>query len=561
MYSCATTKKHTPTNALAQHTNKELNDLFFDGEKARLLGDTKNAINKYKEYISYTTDNATVYFNLARLEQKTNNYASAENNFKKAYQLEPNNKFITESYADILNYNNHKVQALSIYNGLLQKYPKDEDYYYKKANIQLANGSINDAIETLNLLEKNVGGNEELTLQKKDLYIKTGNTEKALNELLKLKKENPLESKYLIFIAELYDKLNMEGKADTTYQEVEKQFSTDPTAIVTLAKYYHDKKDTKKHYYYLDKIVQSKDIDLDTKMALVLPLIQKINTDTNSTEQTQAIQMLQNMYQTNPTNKEIIALYADVLYYTKKETEAIPLYYKAIQMDASKSSYWTQIANIYTTQQKYDSVIFVSNKGLALFPNNGLLFFFKGLAYSQQKNNTKSITSYVQAIQCTSENKDLNAQCYSSLADVYNTEKQYDKSDSCFKKSLALVPNDASTLNNYAYYLSLRSYQLEEAATMSKKSLEISPNQKSFLDTYGWILFKQKKYTEAKEYILQAIQANGENDGTLNEHLGDVYYFLNDREKAIEQWNIATKKGEKNSTLLKKINDKKYYEQ
>ena len=95
---------------------------------------------------------------------------------------------------------------------------------------------------------------------------------------------------------------------------------------------------------------------------------------------------------------------------------------------------------------------------------------------------------------------------------------------------------------------------------MSKKTLQLQPDSKSFLDTYGWILYQQGKYTEAKDYIEKAIKAGGQEDGTLYEHLGDIYYKLNEVDKAKENWKKAKEKGEDSPLLNKKMNEGKLYE-
>ena len=59
--------------------------------------------------------------------------------------------------------------------------------------------------------------------------------------------------------------------------------------------------------------------------------------------------------------------------------------------------------------------------------------------------------------------------------------------------------NDPTTLNNYAYYLSLRNDRLEKAAQMSLRSNELAPGQPSFQDTYAWVLYQQGKYAEAQQ--------------------------------------------------------------
>jgi Tfp pilus assembly protein PilF len=207
-----------------------------------------------------------------------------------------------------------------------------------------------------------------------------------------------------------------------------------------------------------------------------------------------------------------------------------------------------------------DSVVAYADKSIAVFPNNALPYFYKGIALVQAKKPELAIQPLNHALDLESENQALIAQLYATLGDVYNTQQNYSYSDSCFEKALKIQPDDASTLNNYAYYLSVRKIKLSDAERMSKKSLELMPNSKSFLDTYGWILYQQGNFTEAKIYIEKAIAAAGDDDGTLLEHLGDVYFKLNETEKAIEYWEKAKSKGEDNPLLLKKISEGKLYE-
>jgi tetratricopeptide (TPR) repeat protein len=94
---------------------------------------------------------------------------------------------------------------------------------------------------------------------------------------------------------------------------------------------------------------------------------------------------------------------------------------------------------------------------------------------------------------------------------------------------------------------------------MSKRSLEIEPNSSSFLDTYAWILFKQAKYKDAKEYQEKAINASNEDRTTLYEHFGDILFHLNDIEKAVDYWKQAQSAGNKSDLLRRKINERKYY--
>ena len=116
-------------------------------------------------------------------------------------------------------------------------------------------------------------------------------------------------------------------------------------------------------------------------------------------------------------------------------------------------------------------------------------------------------------------------------------------------------------MNNYAYYLSINGGDLKKAEQMSFKTVQAEPKNATYLDTYAWILFMQKRFTEAKIYVDQAIK--NDTDSVLNsvilEHAGDIYAQLKDMKKAVDYWQKALKAGSGNEAILmKKIRLKKY---
>lgn len=112
-------------------------------------------------------------------------------------------------------------------------------------------------------------------------------------------------------------------------------------------------------------------------------------------------------------------------------------------------------------------------------------------------------------------------------------------------------------LNNYAYFLSLRNDKLDKASEMAAKANQIEPNQASYQDTYAWILYAQKKYTDARLWIEKAITNGGAKSGTILEHYGDILYQLNETDKAVEQWQKAKTLGDTSDKIDAKIKNKK----
>jgi Tfp pilus assembly protein PilF len=148
------------------------------------------------------------------------------------------------------------------------------------------------------------------------------------------------------------------------------------------------------------------------------------------------------------------------------------------------------------------------------------------------------------------------AQILGTLGDVYHYLENHELSDKSFEDALKVDQDNATLLNNYAYYLSLRNVQLERAAEMVKKAMELAPNTASFEDTYGWILYQQGKYSEAKKWIQAAFDKSESAD--VAHHLGDVYFKTGELSKALEFWKKAKELGIDTPELNLKISSGKF---
>ena len=133
-------------------------------------------------------------------------------------------------------------------------------------------------------------------------------------------------------------------------------------------------------------------------------------------------------------------------------------------------------------------------------------------------------------------------------------------SDKAYEKSIQAKDNNSYALNNYSYYLSLRSKELDKAEQMAKKAVTLEPQNASFEDTYGWVLYKIGRYEEAETWISKALEDKEAISAEVLEHLGDVLFKLGETDKAVEYWMKAKNKGKGSEFLEKKITDRKLYE-
>ena len=156
----------------------------------------------------------------------------------------------------------------------------------------------------------------------------------------------------------------------------------------------------------------------------------------------------------------------------------------------------------------------------------------------------------------------MMADCYSLMGEIYR-EKGMDKAcyeayDSC----LHYAPDNVGALNNYAYYLSLDpAADLQKAEQMSLKAVQKEPDNATFLDTYAWILFKEKRYDDAKTIAERAIASDSTLSNVVVEHCGDIFYMAGDTDRAMEMWQKAAQEDKDNAILRRKIELKQYIEE
>jgi Tfp pilus assembly protein PilF len=263
----------------------------------------------------------------------------------------------------------------------------------------------------------------------------------------------------------------------------------------------------------------------------------------------------------HPDDAQVLAAYGEFLMLNNRHDSAVLAYKKSLQIK-SEFNVWVRFLNVFADPQYADSMIKYSEKFMRLYPTQVDPHFFNALGHFNKKEYQAAINAINRAIDIQPENnKPALARLLAFQGDIYHENKQDDLSDKAFEKTLQLDPDNASVLNNYSYYLSERGKNLDEAERMSKKSLELQPDQATFLDTYGWILYKKGNYLKAKDYIEKAINMSGAKaDATLYDHMGNICYKLNEKDKAVEYWKKAKEKGADGLLIDKKISEGKLYE-
>ncbi len=557
---CYAQKKPTPIFVVGRVISAEdslrMKSYFYDGlrEKAKL--NFIEAEKYFKQVLEISPANDAALYELANYNHLQNQDKEAEQLIRMAVTVDPENKWYWLLLADIYKKTRNIEQLILAFNELIRIDPYEEDYYYDKANALYIQNKNDEAQKVYTEIEQRFGNSENLVNARQRVYQKQGKSEKASGDLESLISSNPTEMRNYLNLSEVYLKAGNIKKTIEILDKAKSINASDPYIRLALADAYKSQGKIAQAFEELKVAFNDPGLNIDAKIQIILSLLPEFK---NSTIRTETVALGLLVTQTHPTDPKSFSVYGDVLFQDNQLDKAKTSYKQALKLNDQVYQIWEQLLNIEVTQRDYAGAIRDGEEALTLFPNQAPLYLYTAIAFAQTGKHEKAISYLKNASTLEVEDKQLLSQIYSGLGDSYNGVKKFKDSDQAYEKALELNPNNAYVLNNYAYYLSLRNENLDRAATMSKRSNELEPDNSSFEDTYAWVLFKQKKYSDARLWIEKAIKHNSDN-GTQLEHYGDILFKIGDTAKALEQWKLAKAKGEKSGTLEKKIYEKKYIE-
>jgi len=539
--------------------NTEVTNIFIDATTAKLKGDIPKAISLYESCLRINPQHAPSMYELAQLYFENNDLVTAARFAESAADIEPGNKWYKLLLVEIYGKAGKKKELLEICEKLEKQDPRNVDYLYELSNAYLMNNDGNNAIKTYDKIEEILGVTEEISLQKQRVYLIQNKTDKAAAEIEKLIMEFPdQETRYLSMLAEMYMQAGKTDEAAAYYQKILEKDPENPYIHITLSHYYRQKGDIKRSFDELKLGFSNPALDIDTKIRVLLTYFTV--TEMYNENKTDVIDLAKILVETHPADPKAHSMYGDFLLDDKKYAEARDEFRKVIAIDSSRYAVWESLLNAEIQLADYNALENESNRAIELFPLLPVPYLFKGAALLEKKQYDEAINAFNTGLKLVSGNNVLVVQFYTYLGDAYNRKKEYRLSDENFEKALKLDPENSFVLNNYAYYLSLRNENLDKAESMSAKSIKLDPGNAANMDTYGWVLYKLGRYAEAAEWVQKAIDASSSADPDVLEHLGDIYYKLGDKDKALLNWQNALKQGKGSDFLEQKVKDKKLYE-
>lgn len=548
-------------NKLSKSDQYKFDYLFYEAAQARSQKDYDTAFDYLNYCYSIDSTNSAILFELGNYYNSAGDKEKTFKMFKAAADINPENYYYGASYGTLCLELKKYNEAIEIYSSLVKRHPEKTNLYVYLAEAYRQNKDLPKAIEALNKLEQFIGLNEQISLQKFQLYSQLNQEDKAFAEIQKHIDKYPLEINNYILLGDLYLRADKEDEAFKTLTKAKSIDPNNPYLISSMASYYEKVGKQEDAESELKAAIVSPNMDIDTKIAILTDYISTLQQ--RGKDMTQANPLFDTLIVQHPQEAKLNLLYGNLLQVQNQKEKARAQYRLYTDANPSNPLGWEQMLST-AFPDSIKEAIKICDEAIKNVSDQPQFYFYLGLSHYIEKDYDKSLKAFQDGIVYVNEdNPKLLSDFYGQIGDLYYHTNQIDSAFSAYDKALKMNPNNLGVLNNYSYFLTLQKKDLYKAEKMSSITIKADPSNPTYQDTYGWALFAQGAYDMAKIYIEGAME-NSKDDvsAEVYEHYGDVLYKTGEPEKALEYWIKAKEKGGSESkTLDRKIEKKEYIEE
>ncbi len=515
---------------------------FTEATKQFLFGNYIQAVSLYKECLKIDPYSGAVHFQLSRIYTNAGNTVLGKQHALNAVKYNSDNIWYLQNLANIYQLEENSDSALRIYKALNALDPENVNIIYYIAGLCEKLELNEEALVWLDQIDRKIGYSREVAVSKFRLYEKVGFHDKAI-ESLKKGITNSEEGDYNIMgmIAEYYRNNGQLDSAALFYSRIFPEFKSDPLVTFSYTGYLMDigKRDSAKRL--ITSVMQDTSYDAQVKTSYLYNILQN---DRELVRYSGILDTLSEiLYRNNENDLQTIAVFADIQLRLRNFDKAANVLKKLVAYDRMNYSASEQLLYILNIMGQPDSVIYYSTAALKIWDEKPFIYLFRGSAFYQKKFYEEAIFALNKGLEL-SEEPSLKVEFFALLAECYQIIKQYDKSEESFKSALVIDKNNSGIKNNFAYYLSLREKDLKYAEELSSETIVKEPKNGTYLDTYAWILFKQKRISKARKFIIEALKFGGSDSRDVLMHAAEIHFILKEYQVSLKYYQDAAEKSE-----------------
>ena len=553
--------------AVAQDMARRYDYFFLEAICQQEKGCHDAAFDLLTHCVQIDSTRSEAYYYLARyydfLKKKDKALAYSE----KAVQLEPDNVTYLETLANTYIGRRQYDKAIDATEHIFSKNSEREDVLSLLVQLYEQQQDYEGAIRTLTRLETMEGKSERLSMAKSELYTRKGDKKAAINEMKQLADQYPNDQNYRCLYGTTLYLNGQQKKAVAIYNDILKIEPDNRSAQMALLSHYNEIGDSVQARQWLDRMLMNKNATTQDRVLLLRQVIGE--SERNGGDSTQVLRLFHRVLNLPQADADLAIFCATYMNLKKMPNDSIsPILERALALEPANAAARLQLVSYAWQAEDRDRVIALCQDARQYNPDEMAFYYYQGIAYFQKDQLDQALNAFQNGIGVITAQSDpaIVSDFYAVMGDILHQKGQAREAFVAYDSCLVWKEDNIGCLNNYAYYLSELGEQLDKAEQMSYRTIKAEPKNSTYLDTYAWILFMQKRYSEAKIYIDQTLQYDTDTSAVLLEHAGDIYYQAGDAAQALEYWRQALEQAEKDDDtkndrrpiLIRKIKLKKY---
>ena len=549
---CAVMGGAGKTNAGDRGVNSAFHSAYYRAQVAKIKGDQEGAKEAFLSCLDADPEAAVVHFELARLERAADQWSAALAAAEQAVVFDGNNPWYYREVAEICIELGDMDKADAALSWLLENKPEEDIAAQMLLDLRIAQGDLRGALDVVDVLEREWGPDPEWDFERHRLHMSVGDIDAGLEDLQRLEQDFPNVVEAPLQRSRILQTLQRTEEAETVLSNALLR-NNNGRLHLEWAGLLTQRGDTDGARAHVRLAFSSNEVPLAEKVDIAWRYVELSEIQQELQPESQELVSL--LIGIHPDSAEPFELQAALLSLAGDAVGALSALETALELNPNSAERWLDACQLAIDLKQWPGVDALSERAATLFPNLPVFPYFRGIAKMEQDDNRGAERQLKMARNLIVDRPGFESDVLTSLAQIAHDTGDNSASDQWYEQAIEANPQNILALNNYAYYLAVRSQKLERAVECAARVVALSPGEANFEDTYAWALHQSGEHAEALTWIELALYHEGdEPSANVLEHAGDILAALGKMSEAQARWQQALDAGGEANRIQEKLN-------
>ena len=406
----------------------EFQEHFFEALKQKGIENYERAVEALHKCLNLDSKKPVIYFELGKNYSKLKNFGAAEDNLKKAINMQPDNEWFLDELYDVYYQQDDVNNAIKTIKQLVRYHP---DYKEDLAALYIREKRYKQALDLLDELDEELGMSEARDAMRNDIYSITGNADDRIENLEQRIANNPNNEENHLKLIYRYSQTGNQKKAYKAAQNLLKIKPESKFVHLALYKFYLQDGKIEKAINSVKIALTSPEINADAKAKVLKDFVSFVSKNPEYEGDLVDITALVDDNKGAQTHSDLGQ------YYLKAgdKVKALSNFKEALKQDPNDFKLIKDVLLLQLDLQDFNAVVKDSEHALELYPAQPILYLVNGVANNKLSNTKKAIDNLEMGLDFLIDNPKMEADFYSELSIAYKTQNNISKSEAFAKKA------------------------------------------------------------------------------------------------------------------------------